>query len=166
MRVFCGVASAALGLTGLKSLGEATFSLLAGPVFRMWIPENELEASRKAGMDVCCACAGAGAVYLCYVDNHKCVDTCVIVHVCAVACHTVCTCMVLSAVNEVKKDQFVRRGEHMYACIVAEVQMQVPNGQTGQSAHTKAVFVSPEMYVCSERNLRKQCSSLGDNQGL
>ena len=62
VRVFYGVASAALGLTGLKSLGEATFSLLAGPVFRMWIPENELEASRKAGMGMCCACAGVGAV--------------------------------------------------------------------------------------------------------
>ena len=73
--------------------------------------------------------------------------------------------MVLSAVNEAKKDQFVRRGEHMHACIVAEVQMQLPNGQAGRSTHAKAVFVSPELNVCSERNLRKQCSPLGSNHG-
>ena len=71
----------------------------------------------------------------------------------------------LPAVNEAKKDQFFRRGESMHACIVAEVQMQLPNGQTGPSAIAKAVFVSPELYVCSERNLRKQCTPLVGTQG-
>ena len=71
----------------------------------------------------------------------------------------------LRAVNEVKKDQFDRSSGHMHACIVAEVHMQRSAGQTGHSTHTKAIFISPELYVCSERHLRKQCSPLGGSNG-
>ena len=50
VRVFYGIASAGLGITCLNLLGHASFSSPAGPVFRMWIPENELKASRNAGI--------------------------------------------------------------------------------------------------------------------
>ena len=65
--------------------------------------------------------------------------------------------MVISAVNEVRRDWASGERGHMYACLVAEVNVVLQTGHVGTSTHSKVVFVSPELYVCSDRNLRKRC---------
>ena len=86
VRILYGVISAGPLLTGLKALGRATVSSSAGPVFRMWIPENELQRSRDAGLCMCRACAGARAQSSQAVSciMHMCTFVCIGVHVCIV----------------------------------------------------------------------------------
>ena len=74
--------------------------------------------------------------------------------------HTaVLTCMDLSAVNEAKRDWASGKTRDIYACMIAEVTTENgQNGHDGPGSSSQAVFVSPELYVCSERNLRKQCT--------
>ena len=84
--------------------------------------------------------------------------------VCGVRMHTnmcsaVLTCMGMSAVNEARQKWASGKKGDIYACIIAEVKMVPQNGKTGPDPHAQSVFVSPELYVCSERKLRKQCTS-------
>ena len=68
------------------------------------------------------------------------------------------TCMEMSAVNEAKRDWASGKRGDIHACMFAEVTTVLPNGHPGRDSPPRAVFVSPELYVCSERNLRKQCT--------
>ena len=61
------------------------------------------------------------------------------------------------AVNEAKRDWAISKFGDVYACIVAEASIVLENGRTGPDDPSQAVFISPELYVCSDRNLRKQC---------
>jgi len=63
------------------------------------------------------------------------------------------------AVNEAKRDWASGKTRDIYACMIAEVTTENgQNGHDGPGSPSQAVFVSPELYVCSERNLRKQCT--------
>ena len=63
----------------------------------------------------------------------------------------------MCAVNEAKRDWAISKWGKTYACIIAEANIAPKDGQTDPDTPSQAVFISPELYVCSDRNLRKQC---------